>query len=747
MQLTSVLFAASLLLAQAPQSTSDALADQRAQARARYVKVENELGRASLENLSPEQREARARLLEVLDAYVQRADFGVQSIDPLARLPQFVDRDGRRCAIAELLHATGEDALVASVAAQHNTAWIVDLSADPRFLGWLDTHGLALDEAARIQGPPMVVPGTPSGSTAPGAPGPGGLGDVVPPPSTGGGPLSPGGGPSARPGPSSPRGPLTGPGAGPGAPGGGGMGPRSPGGEEFIAYALTQGDTGWRVWWEYNKLEFLRPNRFELDTGRDDAPGRTFTSQLDFTRRVSSPPLVEALRHRDARIRAAAASALGRFGGPDVVELLQPLLSDTTLAVRDAALLGLGASGRAGAGELLFDLAVDGEARGVQDLGQRGRALAIVALGLCRKAGLDASYDAKLVDLVRASSGRLNEELGVAAMTYAQFSPAPELLALARELAFDGAQSWPVRSRAIEALQHARDATTLGQLQHLLSGSQMELRRSAALALGEYDHALVVAGLLTAHDLEKESMTRSYTLVSLGRQGGVKAREQLVEALDSSDGAERAWAALGLGILAREAGDPSLASELAPALKRVKLVGERPAYWLALGLARAEGAFEVLSRELVDAKDPQARMYAAQALALLGGERVHGVLRERLAAERSDLARSQIALALGVLGRREDVEAISKSLAGLGDPMLQRQVASALAFHGTSDALVRLGAMLADEKLDAAVRASAIDGLGMLLGKTPPLALAATARSSNPTLQPPWLREIYGTTF
>jgi hypothetical protein len=79
--------------------------------------------------------------------------------------------------------------------------------------------------------------------------------------------------------------------------------------------------------------------------------------------------------------------------------------------------------------------------------------------------------------------------------------------------------------------------------------------------------------------------------------------------------------------------------------------------------------------------------------------------------------------------------------------MLQRQVASALAFHGTSDALVRLGAMLADEKLDTAVRAAAIDGLGMLLGKTPPLALAATARSSNPTLQPPWLREIYGTTF
>jgi HEAT repeat protein len=741
MQLTSVLFAASLLLAQAPQSTSDAHADQRAQARARYVKVENELGRASLENLSPEQREARARLLEVLDAYVQRADFGVQSIDPLARLPQFVDRDGRRCAIAELLHATGEDALVASVAAQHNTAWIVDLSADPRFLGWLDTHGLALDEAARIQGPPMVSP------PAPVTQGGGLLGDVVPPPGSGGGPLSPGGGPSARPGPSSPRGPLTGPGAGPGAPGGGGMGPRSPGGEEFIAYALTQGDTGWRVWWEYNKLEFLRPNRFELDTGRDDAPGRTFTSQLDFTRRVSSPPLVEALRHRDARIRAAAASALGRFGGPDVVELLQPLLSDTTLAVRDAALLGLGASGRAGAGELLFDLAVDGEARGVQDLGQRGRALAIVALGLCRKAGLDASYDTKLVELVRASAGRLNEELGVAAMTYAQFSPAPELLVLARELAFDGAQSWPVRSRAIEALQHARDATTLGQLQHLLSGSQMELRRSAALALGEYDHDLVVAGLLTAHDLEKESMTRSYTLVSLGRQGGVKARERLVDALDSSDGAERAWAALGLGILAREAGDPSLASELAPALKRVKLVGERPAYWLALGLARADGAFEVLSRELVDAKDPQARMYAAQALALLGGERAHSILRERLAAERSDLARSQIALALGVLGRREDVEAIAKSLAGLGDPMLQRQVASALAFHGTSDALVRLGAMLADEKLDAAVRASAIDGLGMLLGKTPPLALAATARSSNPTLQPPWLREIYGTTF
>src|SRR6185503_15757338 len=89
-----------------------------------------------------------------------------------ARIPKFVDSDGRRCAMAELLHATGRDDLVASVRDTNNEAWVVDLAAEEPFLEWLASHGLALDEAARIQGPAIGRGGGPGGGPSSGAPTP-----------------------------------------------------------------------------------------------------------------------------------------------------------------------------------------------------------------------------------------------------------------------------------------------------------------------------------------------------------------------------------------------------------------------------------------------------------------------------------------------------------------------------------------------------------------------------------------------
>jgi hypothetical protein len=53
--------------------------------------------------------------------------------------------------MAELLHVTGEDALVARVAATNNLARIHDLASDEGLTRWLDHHGLTVDEAAAIQ--------------------------------------------------------------------------------------------------------------------------------------------------------------------------------------------------------------------------------------------------------------------------------------------------------------------------------------------------------------------------------------------------------------------------------------------------------------------------------------------------------------------------------------------------------------------------------------------------------------------
>ncbi len=737
MHSSTLLFAASLTLFQLPGSVTqgDELAAERAAARARYLKVEAELSRASLDALAPEQRAARARLLDVLDAYVVRADFGVQELDPGSRLPQFVDFEGRRCAIAELLHATGEDALVHAVAAQNNTAWIADLSEDAHFLGWLERHGLALDEAARIQGPSMP--------RIPEAPVPG---DVVPTSPGGPGfPSSPGGGAPSSPG--SPRSPggfappsaPTSPGAsGPSSPGSSG----GPGGPAF-----SEIDSTWSMWWEYNKIEFLRPNRFELSLPGDDAPGRTTTSHLDFMRRAMSGTLLRGLEHRDARIRAAAAGALGRIGGTDAVDKLVPLLGDANVAVQQAALLGLGATGAAPAQKVLVKVAQQGKLGQAREFGRRERALAIVALGLGRRVGFDAGADDAVANLAKDCLPSEQEDFGIAAMTYALLAPCEKLTALARQFADDGRLPMTVRSRATEALREREDAGTLGVLQHLASGSRLELRRAAALALGEFDHPLVVAGLMTAHDLEKEPVASSFQLVSLGRRGGEKAREHLIEVLRGKDAIERPWAALALGMLARRDNDAAAAKALLEALPSVNNAEDRPAYWLALGLSRAPQALGVLRTALGEAAEPRARMYAAQALALLGGDAVRDALLAQLESERSPLVRSQLALALGVLGEADDLDEIVATLDAVREPALQGQVAAAIAFHGSSAALAQLGSLLASEELEPAARAAAMDGLGMMLTRGPALSLNDSSRSANYPLFPNWLREVYATTF
>jgi hypothetical protein len=95
-------------------------------------------------------RARRERLLAHLDAYIDAERYPVNDVlrEPT---PIFVDRRGNRCAVAALLEATGEGALVDRVAARRNLARVRDLVDDPALVAWLAHHGLTAAEAARIQ--------------------------------------------------------------------------------------------------------------------------------------------------------------------------------------------------------------------------------------------------------------------------------------------------------------------------------------------------------------------------------------------------------------------------------------------------------------------------------------------------------------------------------------------------------------------------------------------------------------------
>lgn len=380
-------------------------------------------------------------------------------------------------------------------------------------------------------------------------------------------------------------------------------------------------------------------------------------------------------------------------------------------------------------------------------MGRRSRALAIVALGLGRKAGFDEAVDTEVAAITAGRRGADQEPLGVAAMTYALLSPSALLHALARDLAVDSGEPVAFRCRAIEALRQCSDAETLSTLQHLLSRGRIEMRRSAALALGEFDHPLVSAALMTAHDLEREQLTRGFLLIALGRQGGEAARDYLIDALETGDGMERPWAALALGLVAHADSDPRATLALREGVAAEKRAADRGAYWLALGLARDASALDILRTALEEATDADSRMYAAQALAMLRGEEARASLLASIASERSSLARSQIALALGILGEPGDVDPIAQVLVSVTAPELQAQVASAMAFHGSTEALHRLGVLCMDDRTSDTQRAASIDALGMLMSQVAPLAFGKATRSSNLTMFGDWLAQTATTTL
>ncbi|HEX7336720.1 MAG TPA: nuclear transport factor 2 family protein, partial [Gemmatimonadales bacterium] len=70
---------------------------------------------------------------------------------PDRAMPFFRDSDGVPCAMAYLIDRSGRADLVDRVALTRNNAFIAELADDPDLRAWLDSAGLSVAEAARIQ--------------------------------------------------------------------------------------------------------------------------------------------------------------------------------------------------------------------------------------------------------------------------------------------------------------------------------------------------------------------------------------------------------------------------------------------------------------------------------------------------------------------------------------------------------------------------------------------------------------------
>jgi hypothetical protein len=113
--------------------------------------VERELRARDVSHLSPAQRSARVRHLDVLREYRVAGVYPHNHDFPGERVPYFVDEHGTLCAMAYLISRSDGDELVRRVAHARNNARIHELADEPDLVAWLEAAGITLDEAAMIQ--------------------------------------------------------------------------------------------------------------------------------------------------------------------------------------------------------------------------------------------------------------------------------------------------------------------------------------------------------------------------------------------------------------------------------------------------------------------------------------------------------------------------------------------------------------------------------------------------------------------
>jgi hypothetical protein len=122
-----------------------------ARLRAHFDSVDAELRHAKALQLTPSQRVARATLIGWLREYRDAGRFPRNDRFPELAMPFFRDRHGARCAMAYLIERSGRRDLVDRIAMTRNNAFIAELANEPALRVWLDSVGVSVTEAARIQ--------------------------------------------------------------------------------------------------------------------------------------------------------------------------------------------------------------------------------------------------------------------------------------------------------------------------------------------------------------------------------------------------------------------------------------------------------------------------------------------------------------------------------------------------------------------------------------------------------------------
>jgi hypothetical protein len=132
-----------------------------ARLRAHFDSVDAELRAPKALQLTTTQRTLSATLIGWLREYRDAGTFPRNDRFPAQAMPFFRDSRGVLCAMAYLIDRSGRRDLVDRVAGTRNNALIRELADDLELRAWLDSVGLSVAEAARIQPFYGLPPGEP----------------------------------------------------------------------------------------------------------------------------------------------------------------------------------------------------------------------------------------------------------------------------------------------------------------------------------------------------------------------------------------------------------------------------------------------------------------------------------------------------------------------------------------------------------------------------------------------------------
>lgn len=122
-----------------------------ARLRAHFDSVLRELRAADVGTPTASQSLARQTLIRRLEQYAAAGRFPHNHVRAEALVPVFRDEHGTLCAMAYLIASTGRTDIVDQVARTNNLAYIPELAGSAKLRAWLDSTGLTVAEAARIQ--------------------------------------------------------------------------------------------------------------------------------------------------------------------------------------------------------------------------------------------------------------------------------------------------------------------------------------------------------------------------------------------------------------------------------------------------------------------------------------------------------------------------------------------------------------------------------------------------------------------